>query len=354
MSGSGRRESHQPRARGPCPPFWSSGAGVQPEPPGPARAEQSCWVVVSAGLIDVTINVASMTALADRPGRLVAFHARFNVGAAGRCRHLRWSVGAAHLVAVDLVADTLRGGPSFSLSSVAALPYRVPSEANRGPLAQSLSPCCATSGCSCLLESSPCPRWSRAASTCGECSSFGRTSMPACCSGQVGVVLGYSVAAVARTTLGPAIGRRGPPRGVAMGAGVASVGTGGAPGHRSRCLPWGLPDSCWRQAGISMCWPLLVAAAGKGPPPSMVPPLSVRSPLAGMWGWWQDRHSSGVWPALSDFRCSRPPGRCSRHRRHRSRRSPPASRRRRTGLVVSRRRGHLGWSVLGACPRSPH
>ena len=39
-------------------------------------------MVATAGLIDIAINVAATAALADRPGRLVAFHARFNGGAA--------------------------------------------------------------------------------------------------------------------------------------------------------------------------------------------------------------------------------------------------------------------------------
>ena len=39
-------------------------------------------MVATAGLIDIAINVAATAALADTPGRLVAFHARFNGGAA--------------------------------------------------------------------------------------------------------------------------------------------------------------------------------------------------------------------------------------------------------------------------------
>ena len=42
--------------------------------------------------------------------------------------------------------------------------------------------------------------------------------------GAGGVVLGYTVAALARTALGPRVGRRGPPRGVAIGAGAAALG----------------------------------------------------------------------------------------------------------------------------------
>ncbi|MGH9207087.1 MAG: MFS transporter, partial [Acidimicrobiales bacterium] len=39
-------------------------------------------IVANGGLIDVAINVAAAAALAHSPGRLVAFHSRFNAGAA--------------------------------------------------------------------------------------------------------------------------------------------------------------------------------------------------------------------------------------------------------------------------------
>jgi ACS family D-galactonate transporter-like MFS transporter len=40
------------------------------------------FMVATAGLIDIAINVAATAALGATPGRLVAFHARFNGGAA--------------------------------------------------------------------------------------------------------------------------------------------------------------------------------------------------------------------------------------------------------------------------------
>jgi MFS family permease len=82
--------------------------------------------------------------------------------------------------------------------------------------------------------------------------------------GAGGAVLGYTVAAVARTTLGPAIGRRGPPQGVAIGAGVAAVGTVLLATARTPVM--GALGLVLAAGGISMCWPLLVAAAGRGRP----------------------------------------------------------------------------------------
>ena len=251
-------------------------------------------VVVSAGLIDVTINVASMTALADRPGRLVAFHARFNVGAAAGAAicggllalHISWRwIWVAVAAGAVVLAVICSRSPLPGAQRGEQVPWHRPLALLRHERLFVLAGIFALS----TMVEGGIDLWGVL---------FLRSNLDAgLLLGAGGAVLGYSVAAVARTTLGPAIGRR-------DRHGEWQWVPASHPSERCswpprRCLPWGLPDSCWRQAA-SRCagpcsWPPLARTA------PMVPPLSVRSPLAGMWGWWQDRHSSGVWPALSDF-----------------------------------------------------
>ena len=80
--------------------------------------------------------------------------------------------------------------------------------------------------------------------------------------GAGGAVLGYSVAALARSFLGPRVGRHGPARGVVIGAGTAAVGVvmlATAPTALIAALGLVLAAG-----GISMCWPLLLAQVGAG------------------------------------------------------------------------------------------
>ncbi len=218
-------------------------------------------IVVNAGLIDVTINVASMTALADRPGRLVAFHARFNVGAAAGAAtcggllavHISWRwIWAAVAVVAGVLAV---------VSSRSPLPGAAPGKrvAWHGALTllrhDRLLVVAGVFALSAMVEGGI-DLWGVL---------FLRSTLD---SGLLlaagGSVLGYTVAAVARTTLGPAIGRRGPPQGVAIGAGVAAVGT--ALLATARVPVMGALGLVLAAGGISMCWPLLVAAAGRGRP----------------------------------------------------------------------------------------
>jgi len=216
-------------------------------------------VVVNAGLIDVTINIASMAALADRPGRLIAFHARFNWGAAfgaGVCGGLlavhiswRWVWVAAATATCGLAFVCLRS----------RLPGSSHSEKAPGPGAfallrkEHLFVLAGIFALSAMVEGGV-DLWGVL---------FLRSSLDSgLLLGAGGAVLGYSVAALARTSLGPTIGHRGPPRGIAIGAGTAAVGTvllAAAP------VPvFGALGLVLAAAGISMCWPLLVAAAGRG------------------------------------------------------------------------------------------
>jgi MFS family permease len=215
-------------------------------------------VVVNAGLIDVTINIASMSALAGEPGRLVAFHARFNWGAAigaGTCGGLL----AAHISWrwVWVAAAVAAGGLAFvcrrSRLPGAAQPEQLP---RHGALAllrtEGLFVLAGIFALSAMVEGGI-DLWGVL---------FLRSSLDSgLLLGAGGAVLGYSVAALARTTLGPTIGRRGPPRGVAIGAGTAAVGTLLLASAQLPVL--GALGLVLAAGGISMCWPLLVAAAGR-------------------------------------------------------------------------------------------
>ncbi len=218
-------------------------------------------IVVNAGLVDVTINVASMAALADRPGRLIAFHARFNVGAA---------VGAASCGA--LLAAHLSWRWLWAAVAVVVAVLAVVAARARLPGGEAGEPV-PWHGALRLLRREHlfvlAGIFALAAMIEGGVDLWGVLFLRAQLGsglllGAGGAVLGYSVAATARIALGPRVGRHGPPRGIAIGAGTAAIGvvllttaTVAAVGAVGLVLAAG---------GISMCWPLLVAAAGRGRP----------------------------------------------------------------------------------------
>jgi MFS family permease len=216
------------------------------------------FIVVNAGLIDVTINVASMAALADQPGRLVAFHAWFNTGAAAGAAacggllaaHVSWRwvwVVIASVVVVIAVVSRRAQLPGAQRGE--PVPWHGALRLLRDERLFVLAGVFALAA---MIE--------------GGIDLWGvlylRSQLDSgLLLGAGGAVLGYSVAAVARTALGPRVGRRGPPRGVAIGAGTAAIGVvllTSAPDAVAGAL--GLVLSA---GGISMCWPLLVAAAGR-------------------------------------------------------------------------------------------
>jgi MFS family permease len=218
-------------------------------------------IVVNAGLIDVTINVASMTALADRPGRLVAFHARFNVGAAAGAAicggllagHISWRwIWVAVAAAAGVLAVVCSRSPLPGASRGEEVPWHGALTLLRHDRLLVVAGIFALSA---MVEGGI-DLWGVL---------FLRSNLDSgLLLGAGGAVLGYTVAAVARTTLGPAIGRRGPPQGVAIGAGVAAVGT--VLLATARVPVVGALGLVLAAGGISMCWPLLVAAAGRGSP----------------------------------------------------------------------------------------
>jgi hypothetical protein len=218
-------------------------------------------MVATAGLIDIAINVAATAALADRPGRLVAFHARFNGGAAagaaitgvllGVGASWRWLWAAVAIVAIGLGVVCHRA--------------RLPAgeRGDQVPLGGTFS----------LLRRERlllvAGAFALAAMVEGGIELWGVLFLRTYLSsglliGAGGAVLGYSVAALARFTLGPTVGGKGSGRGVMIGAGAAALGV--AVLATAGTAVFAAIGLVLAAGGISMCWPLLLAQAGAGRP----------------------------------------------------------------------------------------
>ena len=217
------------------------------------------FVFLNAGLVDVAMNVAGAAALADQPGKLVVLHGRFNAGAAAGAAltgallaakvSWRWMwVGVAGMAVVFAVLawrESLSGGVAGEAQSL------------RGNFAllrrEHLLPLAATFALAAMVEGGI-DLWGVL---------FLRTQLAAgILVGAGGAFLGYSVAALARSILGPRVGQRGPARGVVIGAGTAAVGAvllATAP-----VAAVGAVGLILAAGGISMCWPLMIAEAGRG------------------------------------------------------------------------------------------
>jgi hypothetical protein len=216
-------------------------------------------VVATGGLIDIAINVAATAALADRPGRLVAFHSRFNAGAA---------VGAA-LTGLMLAAGTswrwLWVGVAVAAVGLGVVCHRVPLPAGERGNGVPLGGAIALLRRERLLLLAG--AFALAAMVEGGIELWGVLFLRTYLSsglliGAGGAVLGYTVAALARYALGPTVGSRGSARGVMIGAGTAALGVAIlATAPTAVLAAIGLVLAA---GGISMCWPLLIGQAGAG------------------------------------------------------------------------------------------
>ncbi len=211
-------------------------------------------VVALGGLIDVTMNVAATSALAGQPGRLVRFHALFNVGAAAGAASAALAAGA------DVSWRWLPAGVAVGGVAMAALLRRRSLPAGEAgehvPLWTSLA--LLRRGRLLLLAAA----FAVAAMVEGGVEVWGVLLLRTGHSGGLvlggsSAVAGYLVAAASRAGLGPMAGRQGAARGVAIGATIATVGI----------LVLSLSASSWMAGaglvlaagGISMCWPLLLS-----------------------------------------------------------------------------------------------
>lgn len=216
-------------------------------------------VVMLAGLVDVTINVAATAALGHQPGRLVAFHARFNGGAAAGAAVMGVMIGVG--LTWRWMWVVVAAGALCASAACLRIPLPAGEAGDRVRLVAAWS----------LLRSEGllllAGAFALAAMVEGGVELWGvlflRTELASgILIGAGGAVLGYTVAALARSILGPRVGRRGPARGVLVGAGSAAIGAAilaTAPGAPIAALGLVLATG-----GISMCWPLLVAQAGAG------------------------------------------------------------------------------------------
>ncbi len=251
---------------------WSTsllaGAVVQPAL---ASAAVLVTTIALAGLVDVVMNVAATAGLAHRPGALVQFHGLFNIGAAlgaattglllANDISWRWSfatVGTLGLVlAVVCARARLPAGEAGEHVSLRASLVRLRHDG--------LVLIAIAFAVGAMVE--------------GGVELWGvlylRTEVsPGVAVGATSAVLAYSVAAIARVGLGPAMGRRGAARGVTIGASVSAAGIvllGWAP--TSWLAGAGLVIAA---GGISMCWPLLLsyATAGRARPGTIVGAVS--------------------------------------------------------------------------------
>ena len=230
-------------------------AGAVTDPP-LALGALFVGIVALGGAVDVVMNIAATAALARRPGALVRFHALFNAGAAAGALATavvlragwswRWIWLASGLLAFVLAAGVRRSElPAGSVGERHGLLQSFRTVRREGLLL--LAIVFATSA---MVEGG--------IDTWGVL--FLREDLGSgLLVGAGAYVVAQIVATVARLTLGPAAGAMGASRGVALGAGLAAAGLFFmAMDPPAGVAAVGLVAAA---AGISVCWPLLLARA---------------------------------------------------------------------------------------------
>jgi MFS family permease len=213
-------------------------------------------VIALGGAVDVVMNVAATAALAQHPGQLVRFHALFNAGAVGGALATetllrsglswRWIWLTAGLVAFVLAERCRRIQlPAGSVGQRHGLLEAVGTIRREGLVLVAVV-------------------FATAAMVEGGIDTWGvlflREELASgLLVGATAYVLGQIVATLARLTLGPAAGSLGAGRGVGLGAGLAAGGLT----LMASAQPAGLAAAglVLAAAGISVCWPLLLAHA---------------------------------------------------------------------------------------------
>jgi len=213
-------------------------------------------VIALGGAVDVVMNIAATAALGQQPGRLVRFHALFNAGV----------VAGALTVGV-----LLRSGVSWRWIwlATALAAFVLAQRCRRVPI-----PAGAVGQRRRLLEAIATVRreglvllavvFATSAMVEGGIDTWGvlflREELASgLLVGTAAFVVGQLVATSARLSLGPAAGSLGARRGVGVGAGLAAGGLA----LMASAGPVGMAAAglVMATAGISLCWPLLLAHA---------------------------------------------------------------------------------------------
>ena len=242
--------------------WWGAALVVGSVAPAPWGVAIGIVAVLSAsGAVDVVANVGATAALAARPGRLVRFHALFNVGGAGGAVMVgvllglggavgwRWA-WAACAVAVLAVVVAARG---VALPAGHAGEHVRLSDGMRTLRREGLVPVALAFALGATVEGG--------INTWGVLQLRGQLDAGLLV-GAGGAVLGYLIAVVARLGVSGVQSARGARRVVTAGtvlagAGLVVLATVGQPVVAAVGL-------VLAAGGISVCWPLLMSEVGRG------------------------------------------------------------------------------------------
>jgi MFS family permease len=216
-------------------------------------------MIAAGGFLDVVMNVAATAALAEKPGELVRFHARFNAGAAvgaattgvllANGASWRWSWAA--VAVLGLILATASNGRDLPAGEAGERSGLMSAFALLGR--ERLLVVAAAFAVGAMVEGGV-DLWGAL---------FLRTYLDSGVTvAAASATLGYGVATAARVVVGPRIAQRGAAVGTSAGAGIAALGVVVLATART---PWlsGL-GLVLAAGGISLCWPLLLAYASAG------------------------------------------------------------------------------------------
>lgn len=213
----------------------------------------------AGGLVDVAMNVAASATLASAPGHLVRFHGRWNYGAAA---------GAG--VTGALIHVGIGWRPVWMATGALAVVLAAVCWRASLPGAGTGEPVPLTGALSVIRRESLlliAAAFAMSAMVEGGIDLWGVLYLRSRLSSGVligagGAVLAYLVAGSARMLLGSRIGRRGPERGILIGAGTGAAGT--AIMVASRAAIPAAAGLVLAAGGMSLCWPLFIARAAGG------------------------------------------------------------------------------------------
>ena len=216
-------------------------------------------LLAAGGFVDVVMNVAATAALADQPGKLVRFHARFNIGAA---------VGAS--TAGVLLANGASWRWAWVATGTAALVLAVATRGVDLPASEAGEHSALTSAVSLLRRERLlliAAAFAIGAMVEGGLDLWGVLFLRTYLASGIAVAAasataGYCVATAARVLVGPRVAQHGAAVGTSAGGAMAALGVVVlAVGH----TPWlsgiGLVLAA---GGVSLCWPLLLSYASAG------------------------------------------------------------------------------------------